>query len=260
LEGSQLGGCPSFFIYSIMAKRFTDTEKWRKQFIKSLQTVYKLLWIYILDDCDHAGIWHVEPEIASIRIGEQVNIEEAKKQFNDHIIEFDKGEKWLIKDFINFQYGELNENVKAHKSVIIRLQKYNLIDKNKQFANPLQRVKDKDMDKDKEKNKEKDKDRSRKKEIILPFDSYNFKKYWNYWKEYKAKEFNFKYKSEISEQAALKKLSGLAKTEDQAIKIIMQSIENNWKGFFNLKNNHETSTLKEEIFARMETRYADKDK
>ena len=38
-----------------MAKRFTDNEKWKNQFFKGLSTVNKLFFLYILDDCDHAG-------------------------------------------------------------------------------------------------------------------------------------------------------------------------------------------------------------
>ena len=55
-----------------MAKRFTDTEKWKKPFIRGLQGAYKLLWLYICDDCDHAGIWQVDIEVAQIRIGEKM--------------------------------------------------------------------------------------------------------------------------------------------------------------------------------------------
>jgi hypothetical protein len=47
-----------------MAKRFTDSEKWKKPFIKKLPMQYKLLWFYLLDDCNHAGVWQVDLEIA----------------------------------------------------------------------------------------------------------------------------------------------------------------------------------------------------
>ena len=131
-----------------MAKRFTDTEKWKKQFIKSLSTVHKLFFLYLLDDCDHAGIWHVEHDVAMLRIGEIYNPVEVKECLNNHIIEFDNGEKWFIPYFIEFQYGVLNENVNAHKSVIDKLKKYNLF---KQFMKGSYTLMDKDMDKDKEK-------------------------------------------------------------------------------------------------------------
>ena len=38
-----------------MAKRMTDTDKWKKGFIRSLPSKYKLFWLYILDDCDPFG-------------------------------------------------------------------------------------------------------------------------------------------------------------------------------------------------------------
>ena len=66
-----------------MAKRFTDTDKWKKTLLKSMPSEYKLLWLYICDDCDHAGIWHVDIQIASLRIGEDVFVGKwiAKKNY-----------------------------------------------------------------------------------------------------------------------------------------------------------------------------------
>jgi hypothetical protein len=74
-------------------------------------------------------------------------------------------------------------------------------------------------------------------ELIFPFTSENFLKVWGYWKQYKNKEHGFKFKTVLSEQAALKKLGELAKQdEDIAIKIIEQSLANGWQGFFELKD------------------------
>ena len=133
-----------------MAKRFTDSEKWKKPFIKKLPMQYKLLWFYLLDDCNHAGVWQVDLEIASLRIGYKLNLKDSITALNDKIKVFDNGEKWFIKDFIEFQYGELNEKNRAHKSVISVLTKYNLLSLNKPLISPLQGAKDKDKDKDKE--------------------------------------------------------------------------------------------------------------
>jgi len=75
-------------------------------------------------------------------------------------------------------------------------------------------------------------------EIIFPFNSENFIKIWKIWKEYKSTEHNFKYKSEISEQASLKKLGSMSNNnEDTAIKILEESMANGYKGFFELKTN-----------------------
>lgn len=108
-----------------MSKRFTDTDKWKKPFIRGLEGPYKLLWLYILDDCDHAGIWQVDFEVAQIRIGEPIDQNQAIKIFGDRIEIFNGGSKWFIKDFVDFQYGQLNEKNRLHLSVI------NILTKNK---------------------------------------------------------------------------------------------------------------------------------
>ena len=142
-----------------MAKRFSDSEKWKKPFLRSLQAPYKLFWLYILDDCDHAGIWHVDIEIAEIKIGEKIDKQTAINQFNGKINVIQNGEKWFIKDFIEFQYGTLNPLNRVHESVIKILKKENLINENMELISPLQGAKDKDKDKGKDKEKDKNKDK-----------------------------------------------------------------------------------------------------
>ena len=109
-----------------MAKRMTDTDKWKKRFVRDLTPQHKLLWFYILDDCNHAGIWEVDIEVASIRVGYELVYDMLPQPFLDKIIIFDDGDKWFIPDFIEFQYGELNPNSNVHKSVIQLLERYNL--------------------------------------------------------------------------------------------------------------------------------------
>ena len=152
-----------------MAKRFTDTEKWKKPFIRGLQGAYKLLWLYICDDCDHAGIWQVDMEVAAIRIGEKIDSKEAIKSFDEKIIIFDKGNKWFIPSFLEFQYPSgLNSDNRAHNSVIILLEKYNLrISKNKPLISPLEGSMDMDMVKDMDKDMVKGEKKVKFKENIL---------------------------------------------------------------------------------------------
>ncbi len=70
-------------------------------------------------------------------------------------------------------------------------------------------------------------------------------KSWIRWNDFKKAEFNFKYKSDISENAAKKELLELSGgDEETAIKIIEQSIAKGWKGFFELKNNGNGSNKK----------------
>ena len=108
-----------------MAKRMTDTDKWKKRFIRELKPKHKLLWLYILDDCNHAGIWEIDLDVASIRVGEAVGYKDLDV-FGNKIIMFDNNEKCFIPDFLEFQYGELNPNSNVHKSVISLLSRYNL--------------------------------------------------------------------------------------------------------------------------------------
>jgi len=81
--------------------------------------------------------------------------------------------------------------------------------------------------------------------LILPFNSENFKTEYENWKDYKLKEFRFKYKSIKSEQVFLNQLFEISnKEETTAISILKQSISNGWKGVFKLKNNHQNAAPK----------------
>ena len=142
-----------------MAKRFTDTEKYKKPFIRSLPGAYKLFWDYLYHECNHAGIWIVDFEIAQIYLGSDipVNKDEALKLFNadeQRITELSNGKKWFIKPFIQFQYGELNPENRAHNSVIQLLKQEGLYDTNKGLIRGLQGRKDKDKVKDMDKDKD----------------------------------------------------------------------------------------------------------
>lgn len=142
-----------------MAKRFTDTDKYKKEFIRSLPAAYKIFWDYLYLDCDFAGIWEVDFEVAQIRVGKDAPIEkeEALRLFNageERIVVLNHGSKWLVKPFIDFQYGELDPKNRVHFSVLEKLRKFEI----KGLASPLQGAKDKDKYKDKDKDKEKDKE------------------------------------------------------------------------------------------------------
>jgi hypothetical protein len=52
-----------------MAKRLTETTKWRDVWFRNLEPQYKLLWLFILDNCTAAGIWDGDIQEAGFRIG-----------------------------------------------------------------------------------------------------------------------------------------------------------------------------------------------
>lgn len=73
--------------------------------------------------------------------------------------------------------------------------------------------------------------------VLNPF-SDSFLDTWKIWKEYRWQEHKFQYKGLMSEQAALMKLCRLSNgNEEMAVKIVIQSIEGPWSGFFELREN-----------------------
>ena len=110
-----------------MAKRFIDTKIWDKAWFRKLSTKNKLVWIYLLGKCDHAGIWDADWEAAEFLIGEWVDYNELPTEITSKM-EYIKGDdQYFIPKFIEFQYGVLKANSKPHLSVIKRLTDKDLI-------------------------------------------------------------------------------------------------------------------------------------
>ena len=152
-----------------MAKRFIDTSLFKKRWIRQLDPNMKLFWIYLLTNCDHAGIWEVDIDLAAFQTGVELDESTILKTFNRKIVPFKDG-KWFVPKFVDYQYGELNENVNAHKSVIKLLTKYGLYVDNQLLPNSSATVKVNNLtvkDKDKDKDKDKVKDKKTKRNQLL---------------------------------------------------------------------------------------------
>jgi len=75
-----------------------------------------------------------------------------------------------------------------------------------------------------------------KTKIVLPFSSEKFSTAWGLWKQYKKEQFNFNYRSAVTEQTALKKLVEYSENDEAtALLILEQSVGNGWAGLFSLK-------------------------
>lgn len=108
-----------------MPKRFTDTEKWKDPWFCSLSPEQKLFWYYLLDNCDHAGIWKVNWPMVQFLVG-QVDELEILAKFSTRI-QIINPEKWFIAKFITFQQpGGLNPANKAHTGIIKILKTNNI--------------------------------------------------------------------------------------------------------------------------------------
>jgi hypothetical protein len=106
---------------------------------------------------------------------------------------------------------------------------------------------DKQVNKEQLNNKPLNKEQESEDVFINPFGE-NFTA-WQGWKDYKREEHRESYRSPKTETAAAQKLFKLARgNPETAKKIILQSIENRWKGLFELKieNNGNRNTGKTE--------------
>lgn len=127
-----------------MAKRFTDTGKWGKASFSELSSKMKLVWIYLCDKCNHAGIWDINLRLLSFEVGHTTNLKDILDTFGDKV-RLINSSKLFIPSFVDFQYGELNPDNRAHRSVIHILEKEGA---SKGLISPSEGCKDKDKDKD----------------------------------------------------------------------------------------------------------------
>lgn len=145
------------------------TEKWEDTWFYGLSPKYKLLWIYILDKCDHAGLWEANFDLASRSLGTKYREDECAKAFSGKAWPVG-GSKWLVGRFIFHQYGcepsGLNPENNAHRGVIQALVR-NGIDPQQPLNNPTLGA----LDKDKEKEKEKEKKQKEEKHAFGEFEN-----------------------------------------------------------------------------------------
>lgn len=135
-----------------MAKRFIDTKLWDKAWFRKLDITSKLIWIYILTKCDHAGILDGDWEAASFFIGSNIaTYEDLPDTIKRKLIKIDD-DQYFIPSFVEYQYGTLRYNSKPHLSVIKRLEEKGLGNYLSSVLNTLQyKEKDKNIVKRKDK-------------------------------------------------------------------------------------------------------------
>ena len=159
-----------------MAKRLTDSSKWNDNWFTNLPMDMKLVWIYLLDTCDHAGVYKSNIRLLKFQTGTERSEDEIKMFLKERI--YVSGDKWFIPKFCTLQYKNFfTNNAPAVKSARELLINHNIINENDNsfktvneelsnpyvtlievLDNPLQRTKDKDTDTDTDINMNIDKD------------------------------------------------------------------------------------------------------
>lgn len=230
-----------------MAKRFTDTDLWDKEWFMTLSPKLKCLVKYVRDKCDIAGFWSPNWRLASMHIGEEVCENDLLNIDSGNQFERLPDGKFLCSGFINFQYGEtLSEKSPVHRKVMA------ILDKNKiGYKYPLNRVsdtlqeeeedkeEDKEEEKEKDKEEEKDKEKRQKIELVFPYNSPEFMQMWGVL----VKEPHWKKKSKTALQAVLKKLSKYP--ERDSIQMMEEAIAGGWKSVYELKKTQNGTTKTE---------------
>jgi hypothetical protein len=97
-------------------KRFTATEKWDKEWFMDLSVKHKVLWQFLCDSCDAAGVWEPNWRLASVQIGEKVKTDDLKV-FGERVEVLPDG-KVLMRGFVSFQYGQLSRDCRPHQNIL----------------------------------------------------------------------------------------------------------------------------------------------
>lgn len=156
-------------------KRFTDTLKWEKEWFLSLEIGDKLVWLYLLDSCNEAGLWNVNWRLCSMLTG--VELTGPSEEIEKQLIKTNHDKVYYLKGFMDFQYPDymLKKSPMIRKCVD-KLMRYGIVDPDEyetaQSSNVMEsvsRVVDRvqEQEQDKVKDKVKDKVVKVKKDVSL---------------------------------------------------------------------------------------------
>jgi hypothetical protein len=109
-----------------MAKRFIDTGLFDDDWFMNLSKDAKILWLYFLTKCDHAGIIKLNAKLCKVQTGVN-DLETVREQLGNRLVTV--GEQlFFIPKFVLYQYpGFPDCKFNMAKSAISILEKYNLI-------------------------------------------------------------------------------------------------------------------------------------
>lgn len=108
-----------------MAKRFIDTGLFDDPWFMELSKDGKMLWIYLITKCNHAGIIDINNKLCKVQTDIE-NIETVIQELGNRLVRVDK-QLFFIPKFIYYQYPKFPQStVLQQKSAIEILTKYGL--------------------------------------------------------------------------------------------------------------------------------------
>ena len=131
-----------------MAKRFIDTELFDDPWYMDLSKEAKLLWVYVITKCDHAGIISYNKKLWKFQTDIE-QIETVIKELGNRLISVTE-EYFFIPNYIKYQYPNFpNSKVKQQQSALEILNKFNInINSYLTLKKPLIKGYDNDNDND----------------------------------------------------------------------------------------------------------------
>jgi hypothetical protein len=209
-------------------KRFTDTGKWEDKWFRSLSPTAKLLWSWLLDHCDNAGVIDPDIMLATFQIGDTVK-EDHFTELGDRIQTLPNGKRWIPK-FIRFQFGQLSPESRVHASVVKLLRFHNIQYPMDSLSIPY--VKGIDTLKDKDKDKDKEGVQGEIDAFPEILNTPEFKEAWKRWHEHlKQKRKPATIHARDLQLHTLSKMGVI-----RAIAALNNSIERNWQGIYESTN------------------------
>jgi len=111
-----------------MAKRFIDTGIFDDEWFMNLSQEGKLLWIYFITKCDHAGILKLNAKLCKVQTDIK-SIDIVIKELGNRLVTISE-HLFFIPKFIEYQYpGFPNSKVRQQQSAVEILTKYKLFEK-----------------------------------------------------------------------------------------------------------------------------------
>lgn len=220
-----------------MPKRFLDTGFLQQKWIRKLKPEHKIFLIYIMLECDNAGIIELDMEDAEFWIGKKIG-NPIDFLPEGYLIPVNDSGKYFQPKFIEWQYPNFPvsrvHQQKQAKEILIKHGMFDIETQSITLPNFYPTVTQTLPDGQVIGNANAIVDAN---VIVYPFENENFINAWNDWKDYKKQQHKFTYKGDMSEQAALKKLGDMCNgSMDYALEIIFHSIAQGYKGLYEPDN------------------------
>ena len=221
-----------------MSKRFTETGKWKDAWFRRLKPIQKLFYLMLLDECDAAGFWEPDEELASFMLGASIDLPSLLNAFDGRVEVLPSG-YWRITKFVDFQYGKLSDANPCHRGVLKLINQRTLQGPSKGLQSPIGIGIGKGEGKEKGEGGVGETVSTIKFSTVIPaaLDSENFRAAWSLWLAHlKAK------KKPPTIHAQDLQLGKLAKMGiPKAIETLHRCIEKNWQGIYEQNENTQST-------------------